>query len=222
MTTVLTSYSLLPELQHYFHNFVVSSQVNRDIVPLPVDITEVYMPQNSFIELLFNDSYSGTSYEYRYVDETSLGSIPVMSQHRLQIYPASWKYLTIDSSGTNIFNLQNDDFTLLDALLEFRNGASDSTSLVLVDSISTSFVSDTTANIYTLYANYGSLSTTLSKLIYLYLRLETLGDFSLYNNDLLVSSGSLLESCFEAYLLDKYFIFMTQREPSLIYECQCD
>jgi hypothetical protein len=222
MTTVLTSYSLVPELQHLFHTFVVNSQVNKDLVPPPVDITETYMPQNSFIEMLFNDSYSGTSYEYRYVDETNLGCVPTMAQSRLQIYPGSWKYLTMDSSGVNVFSLQNDDLTLLNALLAFRNGATDSTSLILVDSTTTSFVEDSTAGIYILYTNYNSLSTVLSKLIYLYLRLETLEDFSLYNNDSIISSGSLLESCFEAYLLDKYFAFMTQREPDLIYDCQCN
>lgn len=222
MTTVLTSYSLLPELQHWFNTFVVGSEVNKDLVPPPVDIAEQYMPQNSFIEMLFNDSYSGTSYEYKYVDETNLGCVPAMAQQRLQIYPGSWKYLTMDSSGTNIFNLQSDDLALLDALLAFRNGATDSTSLLLVDSTTTSFVEDATAGIYILYADYSSLSTVLSKLIYLYLRLETLEDFSLYNNDSIVSSGSLIESCFEAYLVDKYFAFMTQREPDLIYDCQCD
>ena len=72
------------------------------------------------------------------------------------------------------------------------------------------------------YADYNFLSTTLSKLIYLYLRLEILGDFLLYNNDTLVSSGGLIESCFESYLIDKYFIFMSNREPDLIYDCECD
>jgi hypothetical protein len=221
VTTVLTSYSLVPELQHWFNHFVVNSEVNKDLVPPPVDIAETYMPQNSFIEMLFNDSYAGTSYEYRYVDETNIGCVPRVARDRLQIYPGSWKYLTMDSSGTNIFSLQQHDFTLLDALLVFRGGA-DSTSFTFVDSTAISFVQDATAGTYVLYADYNSLSTVLSKLIYLYLRLEISGDFSLYNNDSIVSAGSLIETCFEAYLIDKYFAFMTDREPDLIYDCQCD
>jgi hypothetical protein len=222
MTTILTSYSLVPELQHYFNNFVINSQLNKGIVPHPVDIAETYMPENSFIELLFNDGFSGASYEYRYVEESNVGCIPRASIARLQIYPGSWSYLVLDADGDNIFNLQNDDFVLLDALLAFRNGASDSTSLIMIDSTDVSFVQDTTAGISILYGDYDSLSTTLSKLIYLYLRLELYNDFSLYDNDSIVSSNQLVESCFEAYLIEKYFIFMTEREPDLIYNCQCD
>ena len=223
MATVLTSYSLIPELQHWFNNFVVNSAVNKDLIPPPVDIAEIYMPSNSFIEMLFNDSYSETSYEYRYLQETNVGCIPRATWDRLKIYPASSQYLTLDADGNNVFNLQADDFALLDALLAFRNGASDSTSLILIDSTGVSFVSDATAGIYILYGSYDALSTELSKLIYLYLRLQTLDDFSLYNNESLVSTGGLIESCYEAYLIDRYFAFMTAREPDLIYDCEpCD
>lgn len=222
MTTVLTSYSLLPELQHYFRNFVVTSEINKDFAPPPSDILERYMPENSFVELLFNDDYSKSSYEYRYLDETNLGCVPRMAIQRLQIYPGSWKYLTLDESGDNIFNLGDDDFALLDALLAFRTVTSDSTSFIMIDSTTASFVSDATAGTYILYADYDFLSTNLSKLIYLYLRLEVMDDFSLYDNSSLVSEGGLIETCFEAYLIDKYFTFMTNREPGLIYDCQCD
>jgi len=222
MATVLTSYSLVPELQHWFHDFVVNSEVNRDLVPPPVDIA---LPDNnSFISLLFNDNYSHQDYEYRYEQENNYGCIPPSARSRLQIYPGSSQYLRLDEHGENIFNLQNDDFTLLDTLVAFRNGATDSTSLILIDSTSVSFVADSTADIYILYGSYDALSTDLSKLIYLYLRLETLDDFSLYNNESLISKElQFLEPCFEAYLIDQYFAFMTAREPDLIYDCQpCD
>lgn len=223
MAICLTSYSLIPELQHWFNLFVVNSEVNKDLVPPPVNIAEQFMPENSFIEMLFNDNYSKQSYDYRYIEEVNMGCIPRSAISRLQIYPGSWRYLVLDESGTNIFNLQAVDFTTLDALLAFRNGATDSTSLILIDSTAASFVEDSTAGIYILYGDYNSFSTLLSKLIYLYLRLETLDDFSLYNNEALVSSGTLIESCFEAYLIDKYFAFMTAREPDLIYDCEpCD
>lgn len=223
MTTVLTSYSLLPELQHHFHHFVINSEVNKGLVPAPVDIAELYLPKNSFVSLLLNDNYSQPSYEYRYVDETNIGCVPRMVVSRLQVYPSSWKYLVLDSDGENIFNLQSHDFTMLNALLSFRNGATDVQQWTFIDSTSISFVGDSTSNIYILSADYDSLSTELSKLIYLYLRLELLEDFSIYNNlTSLVSSGGLITSCFEAYLIEKYFAFMTKREPDLIYDCICD
>jgi hypothetical protein len=222
-TCVLTSYTLIPELQHWFNQFVIGSEVNRDLVPPPADIAEQYMPENSFIEMLFNDNYSEQTYDYRYKAETNMGCIPYSVIPRLQIYPGSWQYLTMDESGDNVFGLTAIDFTLLDALLAYRQGATDSTSLIMIDSTSVSFVGDATAGIYILYGSYDALNTELSKLIYLYLRLETLDDFSLYNNESLVTSGGLLETCFESYLIDKYFAFMTAREPDLIYDCEpCD
>lgn len=222
MTVVLTSYSLVPELQHFFNRFVIGSEINKDLVPPPVDIAETYMPENSFIEMLFNDNYSKSTYEYRYINQTNTGCIPRSAFARIQIYPGSWQYLTLDPTGDNVFSLQVVDFVLLDTLLAFRNGATDSTSLIMIDSTATSFVADSTAGIYTLYTSYTNLTTQLSKLIYLYLRLETLNDFSLYNNDSIISTGGLLETCFEAYLLDKYFTFMTNRNPDLIYSCKCN
>lgn len=221
MATVLTSYSLVPELQHWFHIFVINSEINKNLIPPPTNITETYMPTASFIEMLFNDNYSETSYEYKYIEESNLGCVPRMAYYRLQIYPGSWRYLTIDQSGDNIFNLQNDDFVLLDALLAYRNGYNDSTSFLMVDSTTTYIVQDTTAHVLILYANYNSLSTELSKMIYLYLRLNISGDFSLYNNNFKISTGGLLQCCYEAYLLDAYFRFMTAREPDLIYNCNC-
>lgn len=219
MVTCLTSYSLVPELQHFFNQFVVGSEVNRDLVPPPVDIAATYMPQNSFIEMLFNDNYVYQSYEYKYLQETNVGCIPRSAWDRINIYPGSSQYLTLDAAGDNIFNLQSDDFALLDALLAFRNGATDSTSLLIIDSTSASF--DSTAII--LYASYEFLSTELSKMIYLYLVLETLGEFTLYNNDLLISQTEMLDVCYEAYLVDKYFAFITAIEPDLIYDCElCD
>ena len=219
---ILTSYTLVPELQHWFHSFVVNSELNKDLVPPPTDIASTYMPENSFIEMLFNDDYSQSTYEYRYIDETNIGCIPRSVLRRIQIYPGSWNYVTIDAAGDNIFNLQTEDLTMLDALLAYRNGATDSSSFIFIDSTAITFVADSTADLYILSANYSSLPTTLSKLIYLYLRLEVLEEFILYNTDSLVSNGELLETCFESYLLDKYFTFMSNRNPDLIYDCQCD
>ena len=219
MATILTSYTLVPELQHWFHQFVKGSEVNKYLVPPPVDIPELYMPSNSFIEMLFNDSYSQTSYEYRYVYETNPLCIPRIAYDRIKIYPSSSKYLILDVNGDNIFNLQQHDFYLLDALLAYRMGATDSTSLIIYDSTSVNFISDATAGIYILYASLSALDTKLSQLIYLYLILKTQDRFEEYNNELLVSNGLLVDSCYEAYLIDQYFSFMTLREPDLIYNC---
>lgn len=216
MATVLTSFSLIPELQHWFNNFVINSKINKQRVPPPVDIPELYLGSNSFIELLFNDNYSELSYEYRYKSESNAFSIPRVVFNRMQVYPGSSQYLRLDPNGDDIFNLQLDDFALLDALIAYRI---DSTALSIIDSTSVDFICDATANVCVLFASLDSLDTELSKMIYLYLILKLYGRFEEYNNESLISSGGLLESCYEAYLVDQYFCFMTEREPDLIYDC---
>jgi hypothetical protein len=219
MATVLTSYSLVPELQHWFNRFIINSEVSKNLIPPPVDISELYMPVNSFIDMLFNDNYSKSTYEYRYIDETNLLCIPRIAFERIQVYPGSSKYLILDASGENIFNLQQQDFYLLDALLAYRNGATDATSLVIIDSTSVNFIADATAGIYILYANLSALQTKLSQLIYLYLILKIQDRYQEYNNESLITDGNLVDSCYEAYLIDQYFLFMTIRHPDLIYDC---
>ena len=133
----------------------------------------------------------------------------MLVKNRIMIYPSTAKYLIIDDDeGTNVFLLQSDDFVLLDALLSFRE---DSTAITIIDSVTTSF--DSTSNI--LYATYANLSTCLSKLIFLYLDLEINQNYSNYNNLTLVSDGAVLESLYELYVIDKYFDFMTLREPDI-------
>lgn len=212
MATVLTSYSLVPELQHWFNHFVINSKINKYRVPPPVDIPEVYLGDNSFIDMLFNDIYMHDSYEYRYLEEENPLCIPRVAFTRLQVYPGSSQYLNLDPTGSNIFNLQDDDFATLDALLSYRN---DSTALTVIDSTSVSF--DATAII--LYASLDSLSTELSKMVYLYLTLMLYDRYEQYNNELLISTGGLLQTCYESYLIDQYFCFMTERNPDLLYDC---
>jgi len=216
MTTVLTSYSLVSELQHWFNNFIINSKINKYRVPPPVDIPETYLAANSFIAMLFNDLYEEDSYEYKYTEETAPLCIPRVASTRLQVYPGSSQYLNIDPTGSNIFNLQSDDFTALDALLAYRN---DGTALTIIDSTSVSYVSDATAGIFILYGSLDAFSTELSKMIYLYLVLKLYGRYQEYNNEILISTGGLLQTCYESYLVDQYFCFMTERNPDLLYDC---
>lgn len=207
----LSSATLVPELQHYFYLFVVGSKVNKWRVPSPVDIDELFLGPNSFIEMLLNNTYSKNSYEYRYANETSILCWPPNVRRRIQVYAGSSKYLRLDPTGDNVFNLQQDDFTLLDALLGYRT---DGTAVTIVDTAGTA-VYDSTSMI--LYARYDNLSTELSKMIFLYLDLELNGNFQNYDNLNLVSTGGVLQSCYEHYLIDQYFCFMTERVSSLVY-----
>ncbi|MHA1815923.1 MAG: hypothetical protein ACTSX1_07960 [Candidatus Heimdallarchaeaceae archaeon] len=221
MAIAFDGYTLIPELQHWFNHFIVEeSIVNKYENPPPVDIPEEFLPDNSFIAMLFNDNYAETDYEWRYVEVTDYYCIPPMASRRLQIYPGSWKYLTTDSDGENIFNLQPIDFTMLDVLLAYRI---DETSVTMIDTTSgVNFISDTTANVYILDASYSGMTTDLSKLIYLYLDLEINGNYQNYNNTGIISDCQVLESLYEAYLIDRYYKFMSGRQPDLEIVCPPD
>lgn len=212
----LANTTLVPELQYWFNRFVTNSIVNKNEVPLPVAVDQIFLPERSFIELLFNENYSYDSYEYRYKNETRTQYWPELTRNRLTIYPGSAKYLVLDETGGNPFQLQPHDFILLDALLAYRQ---DSTALTIVDSTSVEFVSDATANVYILKVNYSNLNTTLSKLIYLYLDLKIYSNYQNYNNLQLVSTGTLLETCFEFLLIDEYFAFMSARDVDIELVC---
>ncbi|MHA1815335.1 MAG: hypothetical protein ACTSX1_04965 [Candidatus Heimdallarchaeaceae archaeon] len=226
MATVLTSYTIVPELQHWYNHFVVESAiVTKNRVPPPVDIPELYLSNISFITMLFDDAYCQDSYEYNYTQETNSLCIPRVAYDRMIVYPGSSQYVNVDPDGENIFALQADDFTLLDALLSYRNLICDSTGietacevdstafdLVVIDSTDASFICDTSGTgICVLRASLGSLSTELSKLIYLFLDLKVNGNFSNYNNIGLISTGGLLQSCYESYLIDQYYKCMSSK-----------
>jgi len=228
MATVLTSYTVVPELQHFYNEFLVERAiVGKYRIPPPTNIPQLYMSTNSFIEMLFVDNYCKDSYEYRYTQETNSFCIPRVVFDRMQIYPGSSQYVNLDPLGDNIFALQSDDFILLDALLEYRRLTCDTTadlvcgvdatevfSLLVIDSTNVSFVCDTTAGICILEASLKSLSTNLSQLIYLYLDLKVNGNFQKYNNVNLISNCGLVESCYESYLIDQYYKCMSSRIPT--------
>jgi len=221
MAISFTGYTLVPELQHWYRKFVLKSVVNKGRIPPPTDIRPIKFPEQSFINVLFNDEYSLDFYEYKYSLVSDYFCVPPEASRRLQIYPGMWQYVNIDSSGENIFELTNDDLIMLDALLSYRM---DSTSIIIIDSTSTSIIVDSTGEFTVLYASYDSLGTCLSKLIYLYLQLQIYGNYELYNNLDLISvcdmhPKSMLCSLFESYVIDAYFNFMVNRAPSLIQPC---
>jgi hypothetical protein len=203
-TMTLASTTLVPELQTWFYNFVINSEINKYEVPAPVPIDPIFLSQNSFIEMLFNESYSGTTYKYLYQEETRTQCWPTLTRQRLMIYPRSAKYLVLSDTGQNVFDLKADDFTLLNALLAYRQ---DSTGVVIVDSTATYFVDSTAVS--TLYATYSNLKTELSKLIYLYLDLKINDNYANYDNLNLVSTTGLLETLYELVLIDEFFKYMT-------------
>lgn len=218
---VLTNTQLVPEFQHYFREFVLNSIINKNQVPIPVDIDVVFLSRQSVVELLCSDQFLYDSYYYLYRNEPDMNQWPSLTRQRLMIYPSS-KYLVPDATnGINIFNLQTDDFTMLDILLQYRH---DSTSIVLIDTTADTtaiiVITDATSNITTVTGNIEALSTSLSKLIYLYLDLHINGHYlPYYNISTIISDCTLLATYFELKLIDDYFDFVQKQNITFSIHC---
>ena len=215
----LDSTIVVPELQLWSNRFVLTSSVNKYEVPYPVyDLTHCYLP-GSFISMLFDDNYCLDYYEYLYSDKEDRLAWPWVVRQRLLVYPRSARYVTIDpTNGENLFLLQQDDFTMLDALLAFRvdtcdSTASDSTSVVLIDdaTAAVSVVYDSTSGITTITASLATLNTELSQLIFVYLDLCLNDNTSNYDSVVPISTEHALQTIYELYVLDKYFEVVSAR-----------
>jgi hypothetical protein len=204
---IIASTIVVPELEIYSRRFIVSSEVNKYGIPFPPELPTDCFPLGSFITMLFDECYDLDYYKYLYKEVTDKLSWPAVVRRRLNVYPISARYMILDDDGSNIFTLQADDFTMLDALLTFRQ---DSTSVVVIDSTaSVSFGYDSTSDLWILTAGINTLSTELSKLIFIYLDLMVNKNISNYNTITPISTDFSLETVYELFVIDKYFEFVS-------------
>lgn len=206
---MLYSTKLIAEFQHEFNKFIAISALNKYKLPVPTDIPDIYfIVKNSFIKLLFSEEWIYNTYFYLFMENTSRISWPSPIRTRLCIYPYSSQFFELTSDGTsgvNFFMLEPDDLTLLDALLPYRLGET----ITIQESNSNTFDSNTN----TLYSSFSSLTTRLSKLIFLYLKLKVMNVYSDYDNTTIISdSTSTLEMAYETYVIDEMFKFITEKQ----------
>jgi len=214
----LANTSLVPEFQHYFHDFVLNSTVNKNQIPMPVDIPQMFLTPGSVVELLCSESFPYNTYTYLYSNLEDLLCWPTLTRQRLMVYPSS-KYLVPGTEGDNIFNLQADDFLMLDVLLQYRH---DATSITIIDTTADimNVTIDTTAGYVIVEGNVNGLNTPLSQLIFLYLDLHINGRYRQYELfDNAISDCTMLATCFELKLIDDYFDFMTNMGVSFGIDC---
>jgi len=183
------------DLQYWYSKYVATSSLNKAQLPF-LSQDDPHFENRSFVELLFNDNYSDSAYRYLYREETSRGSWPTTIRERLMVNPSSAKYFVCDSDSTavcniNLYGLISDDIILLDRLLVYRLEPQNATLVGI---------------------NYDSLRTTLSKMIYLYIDLKINGNFAAYDHEALISSAaSILEQCYESYLIENMFNAVSER-----------
>ncbi len=191
------NYKVVPELLYYTNQYIMNSTANKYKIPFPPTFNSSNLGENkSFIRLLFDESWPPTltSYRYLYRYESCMNSAPSEIQSRLRLYPEHSELYVCDSDSTavcflNIFNLQDDDLMMLDKLLQYR-----------IDSTSVNIVS----------IDYNNLSTTLSKLIYVYLAFKILHDYSYFDtSDPISEEDLILENFYESYLTDIIFMYIS-------------
>lgn len=215
----LDSTIVITELQLWSHRFITDSVVNRFEVPHPPETPTHCYPQGSFISMLFDDDFPYDYYEHLYAEKLDRLSWPWIVRQRLLIYPRSAKYMIINNqTGQNLFLLQQDDFTMLDALLAFRM---DSTSLTVIDDATTpvSFIFDSTSLTGIVVASMTTLNTELSKLIFVFLDLCINRNTSNYNTTVPISTSHALQTIYELYVIDKYFEVLSARETDVAPYC---
>lgn len=197
---------LIPELQEYFSRFVVESSLNRSgtFFPSSINLDLIYVENKSFITMLFEDEFNYHNYRYLYRKIDPLTSPDGTIRTRMGVFPFSGQCYVCDSDSTaycsiNFFNLQDDDFKLLDKLLQYRH---DSTSVVISDIV------------------YNDLTTVLSKLIYIYLDLKINHSREKYDNTQILSGATqVLETTYEFYVIEEMFKYVStleaiSRQPS--------
>jgi hypothetical protein len=191
---------VIPDLIYYFSVFVKSSSLNKDEVPFPVQLSLDDLGENrSFIRLLFDEKWPAiyTYYYSCYEATTSGANWPPIVLTRAKLYPNSSKYYEAcdctSSSAINVFNLDSTTIVMLDQLLLYRLNPTG----------------------YTLSIPYSSLTTNLSKMIWIYLDLKVNGNYSNFDNTTPLSDpDSTLENMYEVYLTDLVFDFVQTKSNS--------
>jgi len=124
------AYIFTPELNYYFYDYWrTRGDLQFADLKLPViqDFSASLLPPNSFIELLFNNAYSYSTYNYGF----SVFELKYQKEElfrRMFVIPRTTSgvstYVTTDSTNyVNVYTIEAEDILLLDKLLLYRLGA---------------------------------------------------------------------------------------------------
>jgi hypothetical protein len=217
---------LIPEIQYWANDLIVNMELNREKMPIPVNISSLYLNTKSFIRLLFDDDYDETSYKYKYLVSDNM---PNIARTRIKIFQDGRYYEISDSSeASNIFLLTSDELLILNRLLEYRlNPTTTTLTGITFDSIAytnptidgTAFINyDTIDNDDSKLYTVDGTSTILYDLIYLYLDLKINDNTTSYNNMALLTLDHIgatpketIECLFESYLIEQMFRTISER-----------
>jgi len=120
------------------------------------------------------------------------------------------------TNAANFFQLQHDDFVLLDALNIYR---CDSTSVQILQQVSNqppNLFQLPGSKDWILTVDFSNLVTSLSKLIFIYLNLKINLDYSFYTWEDGPIGTYLFEYLYEIYVIDNVFQYMVEIGPDYV------
>lgn len=186
---MINSTIVIPELEYWFYQFLLTSELNKHQIPYPASFSGTYLgKKNSFIRLLFDENWpiDQLEYNYWYLENTNKYSWPSPIRDRICIYPSARYYELDDTTSEdseNVFLLKDDDIRMLDKLLLYKTNQE-----VDIDDI------DSTG-----------LTTILSNMMYTYLNLELNGEYDNFDLDNIISENKLLDTLYEIFIVERIF-----------------
>jgi hypothetical protein len=192
--------NFIPELNYWIYNRYFESPVNEYHFNFPVELSqENWSVDDSVLNLLFNESFTASSYRYMF-NNISFQSITCSSlRMRLSAYRGNLNIyvipdISIITNLTNALELTIEELELCDILLNYRiSTTNDSSSIVVVTDELDSL-------------DYNNLTSSFSKLIYIYLQVMINDDMTLYDNTTpIANTNRLIELIYEKFILDSCF-----------------
>lgn len=193
----ISSTIVIKELEYWFSKFLFTCELNKNSIPYPATINdELLEGDQSFIRLLFDDDWPSdyNTYYYKFKEVPFDSSWPNAIRNRLCIYQSAKLYecdLFDSDDSINFFNLEDDDFHMLDKLLEYR--LADGTAIYDIEIDSTA-----------------SVDTVLSTLIHNYLNLKINNNYQDFDN-METISNDLITSLYEVYVTEKMFGYISSK-----------
>ena len=179
---------LILELQYWMERILTKSIINREYIRRTSISTNVKLKENSILHLMFNDNYSQSDYCYTLTERQDKFSWPSYVKYKLSVYPLDSKYYVFDDMGSgNLFKIKSDDILMFDVLLQYRLKQNN---IVLPD--------------------YNSLSTNLSKMIFIYLDMKLNKNIDKFDHiEFMSGKNSMVETTYECYLMNEIFTFVS-------------
>lgn len=175
----------IPELSYWFNKYWTDNS-DIKIQHVNTDITSENMGEGgSFIELLFNETFSNSYYGYTF-KRINISQLSPKYIDRISVKdPTMEIYISDSTSDLNIFSLTENDLYEMDELFKYRHGIPP-----------------------TFEKTYEELDTNLSKLIFIYLEVKIRMEKGHIDNISDISTNNILEDMFKLYVINELHKFI--------------